>query len=284
MNDTERLEGNFMKSIKTVVCLILPFALSGCFENRKNTDKLCADNPNLQCERLNVDDGQCRLPRTDLIWHRFDVLKNPSVSNKIEEYQLTSDYRRCLELASQIQAIDQTELKQMRVNALVNAGEDMKRLVSELEQTRTPESLYFLWSQQGDHKARREFLQLEGKSELETAQMQYALATFYITRDREKTIRLLIHALELSSPGEINIDILKSLASSYHGSGDTERSYVWAMVGKEFDVPIASESELVLMYGFDEDKFERLDEIAQTVVKAINKGEFRSNTLPKKLD
>ncbi len=273
-----------MKSIKILICLALLFSLSGCLENRKNTDKLCADNPSLQCERLNVDDGQCRLPRTDLIWHRFDVIKDPSVSNKIEEYRLTSDYRRCLELASQIQTIDQTELKQKRVNALVNAGEDMKRLVTELEQNRTPESLYFLWSQEGDNKARREFLQLEGKPELETAELQYALATFYITRDRAKTIQLLNHALELSSPGNLNIEIIKSLASSYHGAGDTERAYVWAMVGKEFDVPIASQSELALMYGFDDAKFERLDDIAESVVEAINKGEYRSNTLPKTLN
>ncbi len=268
-----------MKSINILICCSLPLILSGCFENRKNTDKLCADNPGLQCERLNVDDGQCRLPRTDLIWHRFDVLKNPSVENKIKEHQLTREYRRCLELASQIQAIDQTELKQKRVNALVNAGEDMKRLVSELEQNRTPESLYFLWSQEGDNRARREFLQLEGKPELETAHLQYALATFYITRDREKTIQLLNHALELSPANNVNVEILKSLASSYHGAGETQLAYIWAMVGKEFDVPIASEAELALMYGFDEQTFERLDDVAELVVDSIEKGQYHPSVI-----
>jgi len=272
-----------MNSIKTLLLITTALALTGCFENRKNTDQLCADNPGLKCERLNVDDGQCRLPRTDLIWHRFDVLKDPTPSNKIEEYNITSTYRRCLELASQIQAIDQAELKQKRVNALVNAGEDMQRLVTELREMKTPESLYFLWSQEGDHKARREFLQLEGKPELENAEMQYALATFYITRDREKTIKLLNHALELSKPDNINVEILKSLASNYHAAGDKERSYLWAMIGKSFNVPVASDTEMKLLYGFDEDKFERLNSVSETVNDAIKKGQYNRSIIPNSL-
>jgi len=272
-----------MKSIKIAICLVVPIALSGCFENRRSTDKLCAENPVLQCERLNVGDGQCRLPRTDLIWHKYDALKDPSISNKIKQHTLTREYRRCLELASQIQTIDQTELKQKRVNALVNAADDMERLVEELKQNRTPESLYFLWSQEGDHQARREFLQMEGQPELETAQMQYALATFYITRDREKTLKLLNHALELSEPDNVNVEVLKSLASTYHGAGDRERAYIWAMVGKEFNVPIASESELALMYGFDQDKFERLDLIAEKVTDALEEGQYTPHTIPDSL-
>ncbi len=272
-----------MNIFKAIVILSLPFVLSGCFENKKNTDKLCADNPALQCERLNVDDGQCRIPRTDLIWHRFEVLKNPTAVNKIKEHNLTSTYRKCLELASQIQTIDQADLKQKRVNALVNAGEDLKRLVAELRKEKTPEALYFLWSQEGDHKARREFLQLEGKPELETTEMQYALATFYTTRDREKTIKLLNRALELSKPENINIEIFKSLASNYHAAGDKEHAYIWAMVGKEYNVPIAKESELNLLYGFDEEKFDKLDKIAQTVVKSIKQGQYKMSIVPNSL-
>ncbi len=272
-----------MNITKAILVLSLPFALSGCFENKKNTDQLCEDNPALQCERLNVNDGQCRIPRTDLIWHRFEVLKDPTPANKIEEYNLTSTYRKCLELASQIQTIDQAKLKQNRVNALVNSGEDLKRLAAELRKERTPEALYFLWSQEGDHKARREFLQLEGKPELETAELQYALATFYTTRDREKTIALLNHALELSKPDKINTEIFKSLASNYHTGGDKEHAYIWAMVGKEYKVPIASESELALMYGFNEEKFEKLDKIAESVIKSIKQGQYKKSIVPNSL-
>ncbi len=269
-----------MKTIKILTILFMPIVLSGCFENRNNTDKLCSDNPGLQCERLNVDDGQCRLPRTDLIWLRFDVLKNPTVNNKIAEYDHTRLYRRCLELASQIQTIDQTELKQNRVNALLNASDDMERLVNEIRQYHTPEALYFLWSQQGDHKARQAFLQLEGTPGVESPEMQYALATLYITKDPAKTIKLLNHALELSPADKINSEILKSLASSYQAQGDKEHAYLWAMVGKNYNVPVASKIELTLLYGFDDEKFKRLDELASTVIEAIEKGQFKPDMIP----
>lgn len=260
--------------------LLLPVLLSGCLENRKNTEKLCLDNPVLQCERLNIHDGQCRVARTDLIWHRYDALSNPSIDNKITEYQLTQTYQKCLELAAQIQVIDQTELKQKRFSALITSGEDLKRLTQELHQLRTPKALYFLWSQTGDKQARREFLQLEGKPELDNAEMQYALATFYTTRDREKTLRLLIRALELSPENNINPEIFQSLASTYQTLGQKENAYLWAMVGKQFGVQIASQAELKLMYPFTDEKFSQINGLADQLAKAIRKGEFTHRLVP----
>ncbi|MGC9422907.1 DUF2989 domain-containing protein [Vibrio sp.] len=262
-----------MNWIKTLL-LLLPILLGGCLENRKNTDKLCTDNPALQCERLNINDGQCRVARTDLIWHRYEVLTNPTVENKIIEYQLTRDYQKCLELAAQIQLIDQTELNQRRFSALINSNEDLTRITQELHQIRTPKALYFLWSQTGDRQARRDFLQLEGKPELETADMQYALATFYTTRDQEKTIRLLIRALELSPEKQVNPEIFQSLASTHQALNKKEEAYLWAMVGQQFGVQIASQAELRLMYPFSEDTFTRLDNLANQLTKAIRRGEF----------
>lgn len=267
---------NWMKAL----VLLLPILLSGCFENRKNTDKLCSDNPDLQCEKLNINDGQCRVARTDLIWHRYGVLQDPSVENKITEYQLTHDYRRCLELATQIQFLDQTELKQRRFSALVYAGEELERLTKELHKRRTPKALYFLWSQTGDHQARREFLQLEGKPELDNAEMQYALATFYTTRDRVKTIQLLLRALELSPSNSVNPEIFQSLASTHQTLGEKEQAYLWAMVGKRFDVSIASQAELELMYPFTQEKFQQLDSSAEQLAKAIKQGKFTQSLMP----
>ncbi|ATC57852.1 DUF2989 domain-containing protein [Vibrio anguillarum] len=269
-----------MNRIKFILFLCFTLLLSGCFENNKNTEKLCADNPNLRCERLNMDDGQCRIPRTDLIWHRFEVLKNPSDSNRIQEYGFVKAYRKCLELASQIQAIDQTELKQRRFEALVNAGHDLETIVDELHKSRSPETLYFLWSQIGDKQARREFLQLEGKPELENAEMQYALATFYVQRDREKAIYLLHRTLELSPKGSINLDAIKSLASTNQILKQKEKAYIWAMVGKTFNVPVASETELKLLYGFDQEKFDALDDITEKIVDAIKNGQFKPELIP----
>ena len=46
------------------------------------------------------------------------------------------------------------------------------------------------------------------------------------------------------------------------------------MVGKEFDVPIASDNELRLLYGLTEEDYRSLNERAKTVAKAIDNGSY----------
>jgi hypothetical protein len=267
---------------KTLLLLLTSsLLLSGCFENRRDTDKLCANNPALKCEELNTDDGQCKITRTDLIWHRQEVLKSPTDLNKITEYHLTQKYQICLEVAAQIQAIDQTELKQRRFNALVNAGKNLERISTELAEYHTPEALYFLWSQNNDAGARREFLQMEGSSQLETARLQYALATFYIDRDHNKTVTLLNHALELShDPKTLNLEIIQSLASVNQFLHYKERAYIWAMVAKSFDIPIIEEGAFARLYPFNEEKLDQLNQISEQVTDSINNGQYRANLIP----
>ncbi|EGR2794507.1 DUF2989 domain-containing protein [Vibrio navarrensis] len=272
-----------MKVKKWLIPLSLPLFLSGCFEGNKTTEQLCQAYPNLRCNKLNMDDGQCRVARTDLIWHRFEVLKDPSDKNKIREYQLVAEYRKCLELASQITPIDQTELKQNRFNALVHSIAELERIVKELSQSSKPESLYFLWSQTGSHEARRQFLQMEGSPQLETAEMQYALATFYTSRDAKKTLALLNHSLELTKDGKVNVDALKSLASTNQGLKRMKHAYLWAMVAKEFGVPLATQRELNIMFGFTDQEYEQLNELADEVVSALKSGQYRASLVPKTL-
>lgn len=179
-----------MKKTYWLLASLTTLTLTGCFEGNVTTEELCQKTPELRCENLNMDDGQCRIPRTKLIWHRFELLKNPSEANQITEYSIVADYRKCLELASQITPIDQSELKRQRFNALVHSIDELKRIVEELKGSQQPETLYFLWSQTGDTQARRHFLQMEGTPQLNTAEMQYALATFYTNRDAKKNASL----------------------------------------------------------------------------------------------
>lgn len=269
-----------MKSLKVLALMSVSFGLVGCFESNKNTEQLCSSNPSLQCERLNMGDGQCRIPRTDLIWHRFEVHKNPSDENKIKEYLLLAEYKKCLELASQIQPIDQSGLKQRRFDALVNASDDLDSIVATLENSKSAEAFYFLWSQTGSDQARRNFLQLEGTPQLDTAEMQYALATFYTSRDQDKTRKLLLRSLELTSSNTINTDVFKSLASTTYRLGTKKEAYIWTMVAHRYDIPIASSNELQLLYGFDKSTYQQLDEIAEQFEDAINKGTFKASMVP----
>ena len=268
-----------MNSIKFTLLLLLTVSLSGCFENNSNTEQLCKDNPNLRCERLNMDDGQCRVARTDLIWHRYQVLKNETVSNLISEYHYLAAYKKCMSLAAQIRAIDQAELKQLRFAAVQNATEDEEQLVETIRNSHSPTALYFLWSQIGDKQAQREFLQMEGKPALETPEMQYALATFYTSRDNRKTIRLLNHALELAENDDVNLDIFKALASNYQLLNQRHYAYIWAMVSKHYGVPVADSEDMKLLFGYSDEQYDELNNIADNVVDALKQGNYSKDLI-----
>ncbi len=264
-------------------CLLLTsaaFALGGCFEAHVSTDKLCEKRPDLQCEKLNINDGQCRVERTNLIWHRKESLKDASAENKIAEYNLMSKYRQCMELATQITPIGQEELKRTRLNALVYSIKELDSLIKQIRNYNDAESLYFLWSQTGDNAARDKFIQMEGSPALETAHLQYALATYYTNRDPIKTIHLLNHSLELTKKGDkINTDALQSLASLNQKQKRRERAYVWTMVAKNFQVTVAAHGQLKMLFPFTEIRFKELDDVAKTITNALKSGSYKASML-----
>lgn len=254
--------------------------LSGCLEGRVNTKELCAKTPALRCEPLNMNDGQCRVPRTDLVWHRKEVLASPTDENKIKEFQYVHAYQKCLDLAAQIEPSKVGNKKEQRFTALMHTYDEKKRILEELKQSDSPQALYFLWTQ-GDSHALRQFLKLENSRQVQTAELQYALATYYVTRDREKSIRLLNNALTFSDPDNFNTHIIESLASTNHALKRKEHAYIWVLVGKEFELPVASERNLMVLYQFSDEKKEKLKKIADTIVDAIEEGNYRHSLLPK---
>ncbi|GMQ47094.1 DUF2989 domain-containing protein [Vibrio sp. 10N] len=258
-----------------LLVLLSTSLLAGCFETRKNTDQLCEQEPALNCAVMNTSDGQCRIPRTNLIWHRYDMLSAPTEANSIKDYYLLKEYRKCLELASQIQPIEQADLKARRFDALMFAINEQQRVTQSLSNTTSPDTLYFLWSEAGDQSARRRFLAMEGLPQLDTAELQYALATYYISRDKTKTFQLLNRSLMLSNgESSVNNDVIKALASVTQSLDQPEQSYLWAMVATKFDIPIASENELRLMFNLSDDTYQRLQKQADTVAKAIKSGDY----------
>ncbi|MDN2481490.1 DUF2989 domain-containing protein [Vibrio agarivorans] len=254
--------------------------LNGCFDNTTDTDRLCRDNPALQCEYLNMDDGQCRIPRTDLVWHKYEVLKHPTDVNKIKEIELVSAYRGCLELSAQIEPIDGRDRKTHRVETMIYMGEEQARLTENLKSRNSAEVLYFLWSKTGDESARRQFLQREGNPELDTASMQYALATFYSSRNEQKTEQLLHRSLELTGSNAPNVEIFKTLSSLYYRNEKTEQAYLWSMIAKAHGVPIASDEELSYLYrDLDSAQKTELNKQVDVILQEVELGSYQSRSI-----
>lgn len=259
------------------------FLLSACFEIKPTTEQLCEDHADLQCEQLNMRDGQCRHQRDELILNRFDVLKSNSDLDKLKAIKATHEYQICLTSAAQIEPITAKEIKSKRSEALLHSYEAIDTLSLELQQSKEPKVLFYRWTT-GDKEALREFLQLEGTKSLESTEMQYALATFYTQRDGNKTILILNHSLELLTEQNfkdgLHAIIIKSLASMNHRLGNKKLAYIWALVGKDFKLQVASEKQLDLLYQLNDTEKARLKLISDVIKESIETQTFKSSSLP----
>ncbi|WED20945.1 DUF2989 domain-containing protein [Vibrio sp. JC009] len=270
-----------MNLYKSLIVSASATLLFGCFEPRLNTTELCAKYPKLNCKKLNMNDGQCRVVRTDLIWHRKTVLDDPTAQNKIQEFKLLSDYQKCLDLAAQIEPTKIDNKKEIRFQALMHTYEDQKRLLKELGKDHSPEALYFMWTQ-GDSRALRRFLSYEGSKKLNTPELQYALATFYILRDKEKTVSILHKALKMGpEDSELIANIVESLATVNQSLKRSEHAYIWVLVGRELGLPVASDRNLHVLYQFEESRQKQLEEMADDILSAIEDKKFSTSYLPR---
>nr|WP_159063683.1 DUF2989 domain-containing protein [Thaumasiovibrio occultus] len=256
------------------LALLLPFFLAGCFDTHRSTDSLCSANPQL-CANLNNDDGQCRLPRTELIWQRYEVSKAATDDNLFKELEMTIEYETCLALAAGIEPTDLKERKAARTDALIYAGDRIEALTEQLRTSQEPEILYFLWTN-GDDRAGQRFLAMEGTAALDTPSMQLALASYYSSRSIEKTLNIVERGLELTV-GESNFEpeLVLTMATLQHQMSQPQQAYVWAKVGQAYELPVANSARLKIIYPMDDASYQQLDATAEKILQDLQNGRYR---------
>ncbi|CED70990.1 putative lipoprotein [Aliivibrio wodanis] len=266
-------------SLLTLTTLLL----SACFDSTPTTEQLCEEHKGLQCNQLNMHDGQCLRQRDALILSRFKTLKSQHDLDKLNTIKLTYNYQQCLGSAAQIEPITAKEVKSKRSEALLHTYDAIEAISLDLQDSKEPKVLYYRWVT-GDKNALREFLQLEGTTKLESTELQYALATFYTQRDGNKTILILNHALELLTEDDyeknLHATVIKSLASINHKENNKEHAYIWALVGKEFELQVASEKQLSLLYKFSAIEKEKLGQFSEAITESIKNQNFKASLLP----
>lgn len=263
---------------QSALVLVSLFALSGCFERHRTTDQLCEAHPQL-CADTNINDGQCRIQRANVIWQRYDVMQTPTDQEKFKELKFTTAYQQCLEYAARIEPTELKERKTHRTRALLNAYASIKRLNDELADSPDPDIIYYRWSQ-GDQHALRQFLRLEGTPALETPDLQLALATFYIAKDRAKTQTLLLHALSLYKANQsVKPEIIQTLATLSHQQGRRDQAFLWSMTGIALDMPIASEEKLAFLYPMSDTQRAALTAQALVIAEKLRQGAFNATLL-----
>ncbi|USH01632.1 DUF2989 domain-containing protein [Grimontia kaedaensis] len=276
-------KGLLNNPMKLAFAAMTPLLLAGCFESNRSTAQLCENYPQI-CQKLNVRDGQCRHERTDLIWKRYDVIKKDSDLNKFDELLLTKKYAKCMELAAQIETTTLKSKKTLRTEALFHAYDAIDSIEQKLKSSYQPSIIYYRWTQ-GDNEALEQFLKLEETEYLDTPELQLGLATYYVDKDKEHTIKLLLKALSYydGRAGETREkaipDVVKSLATANHSIGKLDDAYMWALVGGELGLPIAKEAQLKLLYPMADSRRATIADIAKDIASEIEDGDFEKGLL-----
>ena len=255
--------------------LPLFIVLSACGEKELNITQVCQEKPGL-CTDL-VEDGHCRVERSETILARYGEQKLPSDANK---YRLLLDfekYSKCMELAKGIEHVKLKEKTTARVDSYMVSLNEIKRLTDETVTSDYPGLLYYHWSRHQSQEHLAKFERAAKAGELNTPDLKFALARYYIEKDKKLAIQTMLDALKLYKAGDVvDTDIYTSLTTLYFKQNQLAESYHWALVAQaagveriEFDMILKSAKDSSAL---DKDKIESL---ADQTVATLESGQFK---------
>ncbi|HCU64348.1 MAG TPA: DUF2989 domain-containing protein [Rheinheimera sp.] len=256
--------------------LLSPLLLSlvACGEQELTVNQVCEEKPGI-CTDLN-DDSHCKLERRHVIMGRYDEQKMPSDKNK---YKLLIDfekYSKCIELASGIEHIKLKEKKTTRVNGYLTSLKEIKRLNDETVSSLDPNLLHYHWTRNQSESHLAKFLQAEQKKELETPELQIALASYYMKRNPQKTIDILHHALSLyPADAEVDPEIYTALTTIYYKQKKFPQSYHWALLAENAGVQRIEFKNIKAELAQQKIETDSIEDIADSTIESIQTGQFK---------
>ena len=245
---------------------------TGC-ESELTLRQICDEKAEL-CNDLGSD-GHCKNERLDVIFHRYHEAKLPSDKNRHALLLKWEKYSACIELASQIEHIKLKEKKTLRVDGYIVSVNEIKRLSDATVTSDYAPLLYYHWTRNGSNKHLEKFLALEGSKQINTPELVFGLATYYIKRDLPKTVELLYKTLSMYKEGDaVNPEIYSSLSSIYYKLEKTSNAYLWAKVAQLSGQENVNLEELRLEINNQGKTTNGLDKQAQATLDSILDGDF----------
>jgi len=258
----------------SVICIV--FILSGCDQAPKFAS-LCEEHPNI-CQEF-VEDSWCKRERISVGFSNVNHLKESIDINKFHQLISYEKYAKCMSHASLIEHIKFKEKKTIRVNNVAKAKKKIKEISELTKDSRHPNLMYYHWTRYLDENALNRFLALENTKTLETPELQFNLATYYVKIDQNKTLKLLYRALELTDKDEaINTEIFKSISTIFADKKKQKQAYIWSKIlltHEPEDETVSVESLTKYAKSF-ELNIEFLDRVAQSTLNKIHDGEFKA--------
>ena len=262
--------------LRNLYFVIAIIAMSGCDALLSaSISDICDEYPQM-CQDLNSD-AWCRAEKSNIIKNRYNNLQAPSDDTRYQLLLNFEDYKDCISKASQIEHIKLREKTSDRIAGLITAERELQRLARDTEESEDPRLLYYHWSRFASQPHLEKFLAYQEAGQLETPELQLALASYYLKIDSELTKRILFHALELVEEGAaVHPDILNGLTNIFVNDGQYEDAYIWGYVALEFDVKNLDLPELEAMLLRNGSSSKTLKKQAEYYYEAIKDGEFRS--------
>ncbi len=257
-----------------ILLVVLIFSVTGCDGmSQKSIANICEDESSF-CSDLNAD-SWCRAEKSIIIRARYNDSIEPRDINKYDLLLAFEDYKKCIDKASKIEHIKFKEKQAGRVEGLLTAERELRRLSKETRDSKDPHLLYYHWSRHNNEDALKHFMEYRDSGELETSELQVALASYYTKFDLPKTVKTLQHALELhEKDDEIDTSIFSSLTTIYMKLEKFDKAYIWGLIAVEHDVQdldIVQVEALLIQQGINT---KALEERAKSYSKAIDKGQF----------
>ncbi|MBE0364253.1 hypothetical protein PULV_a1852 [Pseudoalteromonas ulvae UL12] len=261
--------------MKRVAFIIAPFLLiQGCGDEVSVRD-VCDNTPGM-CSDLNTD-GHCNVERSQVIVARHYEKAQPTDENKYTLLDNFEQYSRCIYRAAGIEHIKLKDKKTSRVNGYLTSLAEIKRLSNETVNSTYPKLLYYHWSRNGSEEAMEKLLQQEQQAAMQTSEMQFLLATYFIKFDLEKTLDLLYLALQLNPAGEtVNTEIYTSLVNIFYKQKNYKHAYIWGLIAQESGVKKIDLAPLENLLQGEGKSLDALQDLADKTYDEINNGEFIS--------
>ncbi|ATC95153.1 DUF2989 domain-containing protein [Pseudoalteromonas tunicata] len=248
--------------------------LVGC-DSQISVREVCEQSP-LMCEDLNTD-GHCNFERSDVIVARYYEKQQPTDVNKFTLLNGFEKYSKCIHLASGIEHIKLKDKKTSRMNGYLTSLKEIKRLSQETVNSQLPQLLYYHWSRNGSEQALEQLLQQENQPSMQTSELQFLLATYYIKFDLDKTITLLYRSLELYKGDKpINQEIFTTLVNLFYKQKNYKNAYIWGLIAQESGGAKIDLAGLENLLAGEGKSIESLEDLADKTLSDIQDGKFVS--------
>ncbi|MCL2914083.1 DUF2989 domain-containing protein [Shewanella corallii] len=262
---------------------LLIFALNGC-DWGKNGTHLCKNNPEL-CDDLHQD-AWCWQEKSTLIDKRYASKLKEGPEGKLLYQQILAleDYNRCIEVASGVQHVINTQ----RTHERAKAFSDSARTLTELQQqTKNSDDLflaYYHWARFSDDKARDKVLKAAENDRISDPELLGSVAAYYEKFNFDKSREMYFTAMARADETNVDPNWLLGLARI----ANAHRAYPEAYLFTRANVILADhevdEDEMLRMLHGEADNIDELDDIAEDLADALEDGEYGTSSLRSRLE